>query len=68
MSTQVTTAGLQTILAAPWYLNYISYGSDWVKYYTVDPHDFNGTEEEKRLVLGGEVEQHIRDRHLYVCE
>ena len=29
--TQVTEAGYQAILSAPFYLNYISYGEDWPK-------------------------------------
>ena len=52
---QVTDRGLRAILSSPWYLNYISYGSDWVKYYQVDPQGFGGTEKQKRLVMGGEV-------------
>ena len=38
----VTKAGLRAILAAPWYLDYISYGSDWRKYYVIEPLSFNG--------------------------
>ena len=41
------------------YLNYISYGTDWKKYYMVDPLDFDGGEREKSLVLGGAFLQHI---------
>ncbi|XP_038621448.1 beta-hexosaminidase subunit beta [Tachyglossus aculeatus] len=51
----VTAAGFTTILAAPWYLDYISYGQDWKKYYSVEPLKFSGTEEQKKLVIGGEA-------------
>lgn len=37
--------GLRGILSSCWYLNYISYGNDWVKYYRCDPFDFPGTGE-----------------------
>ena len=39
---QVTSAGYKTILSACFYLNYISYGQDWHKYYECDPRDFDG--------------------------
>jgi len=47
--------GYQIVLSAPWYLNYISYGQDWRKYYEVDPNDFIATADEKQLVIGGEA-------------
>jgi len=52
---EVTKSGLRGILSSPWYLNYISYGADWVKYYQADPHNFPGTEQQKKLVIGGEA-------------
>ena len=39
---RVTLKGLRVVLSSPWYLDYISYGADWRKYYIVDPHRFNG--------------------------
>ena len=52
---QVTGDGYRAILSAPWYLNYIDYGSDWTKYYKVDPTDFGGKDDNLKLVVGGEV-------------
>ncbi|XP_067929091.1 beta-hexosaminidase subunit beta-like isoform X10 [Watersipora subatra] len=51
--------GYKAVLSAPWYLNYISYGKDWTKYYEQDPHSFLtyslGADTYKDYVLGGQV-------------
>lgn len=52
---QVTKAGYRALLSAPWYLNHINYGQDWLPIYRVDPLDFEGTPEQKALVIGGEA-------------
>ncbi|KAM5264377.1 beta-hexosaminidase subunit beta [Ctenodactylus gundi] len=52
---QVTEAGFPVILSAPWYLDLISYGQDWKKYYTVEPLAFPGSDKQKQLLLGGEA-------------
>ena len=46
---------MRVLLSAPWYLNYISYGTDWHKYYKIDPQNFGGNDKQRNLVLGGEV-------------
>ncbi|XP_016049971.1 beta-hexosaminidase subunit alpha isoform X2 [Erinaceus europaeus] len=51
----ITAAGLRALLSAPWYLNRISYGPDWQAAYKVEPLAFEGTAEQKALVIGGEA-------------
>jgi len=50
---EMTKMGFKTILSSCWYLNYISYGDDWRQYYNCDPHDWSGTEDQYKNVIGG---------------
>ena len=51
-----TLQGHKTLLSSPWYLNLGGFASnDWAKYYAVEPLAFDATEEQKQLVIGGEV-------------
>lgn len=48
--------GYRTLLSSPWYLNLGGFASnDWQQYYAVEPLGFQGSEEQRRLVIGGEV-------------
>jgi hexosaminidase len=49
----VTSGGFKTILSSCWYLDHISYGTDWHQYYACDPQSFNGTDGEMANVIGG---------------
>ncbi|CAJ0958150.1 unnamed protein product, partial [Mesorhabditis belari] len=65
---RVTESGRRVILSSCWYLNRINYGADWKEnfdekgpensysgYYNCDPRGFDGTPEQKDLVLGGVI-------------
>lgn len=52
---KMTKAGHRVVLGAPWYINHITYGQDWRLSYNVHPQNFSGTEEQKKLLIGGEV-------------
>ena len=48
--------GYKALLSSPWYLNLGQYADEaWASYYKVEPLNFNGTPEQSRLVIGGEV-------------
>lgn len=49
---QVTKANYQVLLSAPWYLE-TAYTEAWRDYYETDPLDWDGSEEQKKRVLGG---------------
>ncbi|GIL48587.1 hypothetical protein Vafri_5071 [Volvox africanus] len=51
----VTAAGFRAILSSGWYLDWISWGEDWRRYYLQEPLDFEGSDAQKALVLGGEA-------------
>lgn len=51
----ITEDGYQTLLSTCWYLDHINIGGDWKKFYNCDPHDFNGTNDELKRVMGGEA-------------
>ncbi|KAK2524597.1 Hexa [Columba guinea] len=51
----VTKAGYRALLSAPWYLNRISYGQDWIAAYQVEPLKFEGSPEQRERVIGGEA-------------
>jgi hexosaminidase len=46
---RVTAAGYHAVLSAPFYLNYISYGSDWPKYYQVEPTAFPSSDPQAKV-------------------
>lgn len=51
----ITADGLPALLSSCWYLDHLTTGGDWKKFYNCDPQAFHGTDEQKKLVLGGEA-------------
>ncbi|KAJ8944945.1 hypothetical protein NQ318_013093 [Aromia moschata] len=51
----VTATGRPALLSACWYLDHLDSDGDWEKFYSCDPYGFFGTDEQKKLVLGGEA-------------
>lgn len=51
----VVSANYRALLSSCWYLNYIDYGQDWIKFYRCDPASKPIDENEEHLVLGGEI-------------
>ncbi len=53
----MTDANKLAILSAPWYLDHVHSGSDWLRLYNEDPMDFPASNNEtaKQLILGGEA-------------
>ncbi|RWS29590.1 beta-hexosaminidase subunit alpha-like protein, partial [Leptotrombidium deliense] len=52
---KVTKSGYRAILSSPWYISNIQFGNDWQKYYDDDPQAFDAPEQQKRLIIGGEI-------------
>ena len=52
----VAKAGFHSVLSAPFYLNYISYGEDWPTYYAIEPSNFTGGAAADKAGLVGGVE------------
>lgn len=51
----ITRSGFSAILSSCWYLDHLSNGGDWHKFYGCEPSDFPGDNEQQSLLLGGEA-------------
>lgn len=51
----VVEQGYQAILSSCWYLNYIDYGQDWIKFYACDPRSSPIERKHEHLIIGGEI-------------
>jgi hexosaminidase len=52
---QLTEAGKFGLYSTKWFLDDLSSGGDWEKFYNCEPLNFDGTDEQKKRVLGGEA-------------
>lgn len=50
---KITGKGLSAILSTCWYLDHLKTGGDWKEFYACEPNSFPGTEEQKKLLIGG---------------
>lgn len=50
---QITEKGLPSILSSCWYLDHLSTGGDWKKFYSCEPSEFPGNDTQKQLLFGG---------------
>ncbi|XP_075154073.1 beta-hexosaminidase subunit beta-like [Haematobia irritans] len=51
----LTGRNIDIIRSQDWYLYVLSTGGDWEKFYEVEPTDFEGTDAQKKHVIGGEA-------------
>lgn len=51
----ITKAGFTAILSSCWYLDHLSTGGDWRKFYACEPSDFPGDAAQQSLLIGGEA-------------
>lgn len=52
---RVVNSGYNALLSSCWYLNYIDYAQDWIKFYQCDPREAPVSPHEAHRVLGGEI-------------
>lgn len=52
---RLTARGIRVLYSAPFYFNLIHYGADWQDAYFQNPLEFEGTAQQKALLLGGEA-------------
>ncbi|XP_065357958.1 beta-hexosaminidase subunit beta-like [Calliphora vicina] len=51
----LTDHNYDIIRSQDWYLYVLETGGDWEKFYSIEPTDFDGTDEQKKHVIGGEA-------------